>query len=136
MNRIQRTARTLKDRVCSRWRQACLRQAAQLNCNPLGIIVGLAVMVGTVEIWSHSSNAEMWIVLFAAPAAIVLIALTIVRLLRPMVIVSPPPRRLRSTAHQRPDPLPGAQPGHIDVLGPGPDGAERAAESERIKEPV
>jgi hypothetical protein len=136
MNRIRRTAGALKDHTYSRWRGACLRQATQLNCNPLGIIVGLAVMVGTIEIWHHGGYTGTLIILIAAPAAIALIALTIVRLLRPMVIVGSRPQRKRSTAHKRPAPLPPAQPAHNGVLPPGPDSGERLGEPERVKEPV
>jgi hypothetical protein len=136
MNHILRTVGTLKNHVCGRWRQACLRQATQLNCNPLGIILGLAVMVGTVEIWGHSGDAGMWIVLLAGSAAAVAIALMIVRLLRPMVIVSPPSRRQRPAAQKRPVPVPAPRPAPGSVLAAGPDRAERLGEPERIKEPV
>jgi hypothetical protein len=133
MNRICRTAGALKHHVYDPWHRAFLRQASQLNCNPLGIIVGLALMVSTIEIWSHSGNSGMWIFLLAAPAAIALISLTIVKLLQPMVLVSSPRRDQPSTAQKRPVPVPPAPPGHNGIRVLAPEGAE---EAERIAERV
>ncbi len=136
MNPIRRTARALEHHLYGAWHRACLRQAEQLNCNPLGIIVGLAVMVGTIEIWNHSGYAVMWIFLLAAPAAIALITLTIVRLLQPLAVVSSPGLHQRSTAQKRPVAVPPAPPEHNGVLMPETDRAESPREPERIEEPV
>jgi hypothetical protein len=136
MNRIRRTTRALKHHVYSAWHRAFLRQARQLNCNPLGVIVGLALMVSTIEIWSHSGNAGMWIFLLAAPAGIALVSLTIVKLLQPMVLVNSRRRNQRSAAQKRPVRVPPAQPENDGPVILDPDSVEHAAEPERIREPV
>jgi len=133
MNGICRTASALKHHVYDPWHRVFLRQTRQLNCNPLGIIVGLALMVSTIEIWSHSGNSGMWIFLLAAPAAIALISLIIVKLLQPMVLVNSPRRDQRSTAQKRSVPVPPAQPERGGILVLAPEGIE---EAERIEERV
>jgi hypothetical protein len=137
------------------WRQACLRQAGYLGCNPLGIIAGLAVMVGTVEIWSHRGEAGMWAVLLAVCVLVALVPLAVVRLLAHLTVVGPARRqpRLRSTAAGQRTGVPEPQPGPLApqrpltgeiagvpagngvlVLEPGSTG--RLGEPERVKEPV
>ena len=157
MSNARRTAGGLCQEIYGGWRRGCLRQAGQLSCNPLGIIVALAVMVGTVEVWSHSRDAGMWIVLLAGPVAIALVTLAIVRLLQPMAVVSGPRRQRQREAETQPvaqpevrsgppsptQPAhgPGADetagvPGHSDILVLHPDGAGRPERPERVREPV
>jgi len=135
MNRICRTVGAL-NHVYGAWHRALLRQAGQLNCNPLGVIVGLALMVSTIEIWSHSGDAGMWIFLLAGPAVIALVSLTIVKLLQPMVLVNSPRRNQRSTAQKRTVPVPAARPDDDCLLILDPEAVEHAAEPERVQEPV
>lgn len=100
MNRACRFARALRQHAWGACRRALLRQAGQLNCNPFGIIAGLAVMIGTIEVWSHGREAGVWLLLVAAPAAIALLTLITVRLLQPMAIVSSPRRQQQSRRNQ------------------------------------
>jgi hypothetical protein len=153
MNSACRTARALGQEIYGVWRRACLRQARQLNCNPLGIIVAIAVMVGTVEVWNHGRDLKMWAFLIAAPAVIALITLAIVRLLHSRAVVSWP--RHQPSAQARPRPslpqLPVPDPGHdeparsdqiVEVAADNgllvlhADGVERLDEPERAREPV
>lgn len=157
MNPVRRTAAALKNHVYGRWRQACLRQAGQLNCNPLGIIASLVVMVGTVEMWSHARDAGMWVLVLGGLAAIALMTLTLVRVLERMTVLSSPRLRQRSAIHKRPAPVtrvpagppslrlqrhdPGPSgmvqvPGESSILVLGPDGVEQLAEPERVEEPA
>lgn len=136
MGHVRRTASLLGHRVYGTLRGAFLPQARQLNCSPLTIIVGLAVMVATIELWSHRRDVVMWVLLLAALAVIALITLTLIRVLERMVIVTLPGRHQRSTAHKRPVPGPSAQPRPDGTPLPDPDGLERPAEPERIEEPV
>jgi hypothetical protein len=157
MNPVRRISAALKNHVYSRWRQACLRQAGQLNCNPLGIIAGLVVMVGTVEIWSHARDIGMWVLLLGGLAAVALITLTLVRLLERMTVMGSPRLRQRSEVHkqpatvtrvpaeppslrlQAPDPVPSGiaqASGGSGILVLGPDGVEQLAEPERVQEPA
>lgn len=133
MNGVCRTASALKHHVYDPWHRAFLRQTRQLNCNPLGIIVGLALMVSTIEIWSHSGNSGMWIFLLAAPAAIALTSLIIVKLLQPLVLVNSSRRDRRPTVRKRPVPVPPQPPEHnaLPVLA-----HESVEEAERIEERV
>jgi hypothetical protein len=85
-----RVSGALCHQACRVWRRTCLRQATQLSCNPLGIIAGLAVMVGTVELWSHGRDAWTWVFVLGVCVAIVMVTLAIVRLLTPMIVVSSP----------------------------------------------
>jgi hypothetical protein len=118
------------------WRRVCLRQAGQLSCNPLGIIAGLAVMVGTVELWKHDRDTQMWLILLAVCAAIVLVPLVIVWLLRPMTVVSSPRNQQRSTVAAQPATVPPPRPDNRRPDSPRPDSVERPREPERIKEPA
>jgi hypothetical protein len=157
MNSARRTAGALSHQIYGAWRRACLRQAGQLSCNPLGIIVAIAVMVATVEIWSHSRDAGLWVVLLAAPAVMALATLAIVRLLQPMTVVSSGRRRNGQPAGQsqpvrapqaRSEPSlppaahdPGADeiagaPARNDIIALLPDSARRLEEPGRIQEPV
>lgn len=154
MNLAPRFARALRHHAWGACRRAFLRQSGQLNCNPLGIIGGLAVMIGTIEVWNHGREAGVWVLLVAAPAAIALLTLITVRLLQPMAIVSSPRRRQQSVqnqaAHEKPTPTgpPSRErqehdPAAADTakinkedakLAPHP--AERCEEPELIKEPA
>jgi hypothetical protein len=136
MGHVRRTARLLGHRVYGALSRAFLPQARQLNCNPLAIIVGLAVMVATVELWNHGRDVVMWVLLLAAAAVIVLITLTLIKVLERMVIVTLPRRHQRSTAHKRPVPGPSAQPRPDGTPLADPEDLERLAEAERIEEPV
>lgn len=152
MNLARRVAGKLLHQTYGTWRQACLRQAGQLNCNPLGIIGGLAVMIATIEIWKHSRDAWTWVLLLAAPAAVALVTLIIIRLLQPLTIVSPSPRQRQSppkpAVHKPPPPQIPARERHDHVRAaeetatasggnriPAPRRAECDEEPELIKEP-
>jgi len=128
MSNACRTAGTLCHLIYGAGRRACLRQAGQLNCNPVGIIVALVVMVGTAEIWSHSRDVGMWVVLLAGPVAIVLVTLAFVRVLQPLAVVSGARRRHRPVAEGRPVPVPQAGSGPPSPPQPAHDpGAEEIA---------
>jgi hypothetical protein len=147
----------LYNKACGALRQVCLRQAQRLGCNPLGIIAGLAVMVGAIELWDHASDAAMWIFVLAGPAVIVVITLVMVRLLARMAVVSWPGREQRpagvgqSAGVLRPQPGPRPQqrrmrdrqagegaevPADSGTVVRHPDSAECLAEPERIPERV
>jgi hypothetical protein len=136
MSLVRRIAGLLGSNVRGALRQAGLRQAAQLNCSPRGIIAGLAVMVATIGIWDHRRDIGMWVFLLAALAAITLVTLTIIKFLERAVIVRSPRRDQRSPVQARPVLVPPAQPGQDGNPLLDPDGAERPAEAERIQEPV
>lgn len=146
MNHACRFARALRQHAWGACRRAFLRQAGQLNCNPLGIIAGLAVMIGTIEVWSHGHEAGVWLLLVAAPAAIALLTLITVRLLQPMAIVSSPQRQQQSlcnqAAHDKPA-LPGPPSREPQEHDPAAEDTalalhpvEHLEEPELIKEPA
>jgi hypothetical protein len=153
VNLARRVAGRLCHQAYGAWCQACLRQAGQLNCNPLGIIGGLAVMIGTIEVWRHDRDAWTWVLLLAAPAAVGLLTLIAIRLLEPLVIVSPSPRQQQSAQKQavREKPVPPGPPSrerheHVPAAEdiamasagnciPLPRRGQNQAEPELIKEP-
>jgi hypothetical protein len=157
MTPVRRTAGALSHQVYGAWRRACLRQAGQLNCNPVGIIAALAVMVGTVELWNHSHDIGLWVLLLGGPVAIALVTLAIVRLLQPLTVVAGLRPRHRSAPESQPRPvsqrrpaLPpagppapgpvaseiGGVPSEEDILVLQADSSRRLEQAGRVQEPV